>query len=191
MSRLAALAVLAFAPLAVADDKSKPAFTEKDLADGWVTLFDCETTYGWTVKGDAKVEDRTLILKEKASFTYSLPLPPGELLIGGRVSNPVFTGKHAGGVVKFDTPSELNAIHFKPDNTKPIFNGKDLSGWKVFQDEKRSKSKFEVTKDGEIHLTNGPGDLQTEGRYADFVLQLEFKTNGDGLSGGGFFRTEA
>jgi hypothetical protein len=189
MSRLAALAVLVFAPLAAAADKPKPAFTEKDLADGWVTLFDGETTYGWTVQGDAKIEDHTLILKEKASFTYSLPLPPGELRIGGRGSNPVSTGKHAGGVVKFDTPSELNAIHFKPDNTKPLFNGKDLSGWKVFSgDEKRNKSKFEVTKAGEIHLTNGPGDLQTEGKYADFVLQLEFKTNGDGLNSGVFFR---
>lgn len=73
---------------------------------------------------------------------------------------------------------------------KPValFNGKDLTGWSVFKDEKRQNSKAEVTKDGELHLTDGPGDLQSDGKYADFVLQLECKTNGEGLNSGVFFR---
>jgi hypothetical protein len=83
---------------------------------------------------------------------------------------------------------DVQAIDFKPRGLKPLFNGKDLTGWKVFQDAKRSKSKFAVTQAGELHLTNGPGDLQTINQYGDFVLQLEYKTNGKALNSGVFFR---
>jgi len=82
----------------------------------------------------------------------------------------------------------IQTIDFTPSGTEPIFNGKDLKGWSVFDDEKRKKSKFEVTKDGELHVTDGPGDLQTDGKYADFLLQLEVKTNAEGLNSGVFFR---
>ena len=50
MSRLlAACAVLAFAFPASADDKQpKPnTLTAKEIADGWILLFDGETTFGW------------------------------------------------------------------------------------------------------------------------------------------------
>ena len=58
---------------------------------------------------------------------------------------------------------------------KPLFNGKDLTGWKEFPGK---KSKFTVTTEGWINLKDGPGDLQTEGQWADFVLQLECISNG-------------
>ena len=79
-------------------------------------------------------------------------------------------------------------MQYHPSGTKPIFNGKDLTGWSVFKDEKRDKSKWVVKPNGELHLTNGPGDLQTAGKYADFALQLEVKTNGKALNSGVFFR---
>ena len=37
-------------------------------------------------------------------------------------------------------------------------------------------SKWEVTKDGELSLKNGPGDLVSEKEFDNFVLQLECKT---------------
>ena len=46
-----------------------------------------------------------------------------------------------------------------------------------------------MTKDGELHLTNGPGQIETAGDFTNFVLQLECKVNGDGLNSGVFFRT--
>src|SRR5947209_7799317 len=67
---------------------------------------------------------------------------------------------------------------------KPLFNGKDLTGWKVFPGR---KSEFTV-EDGAIVCKNGPGDLQTEGKYGDFILQLECKSNGKHLNSGIFFR---
>jgi hypothetical protein len=82
---------------------------------------------------------------------------------------------------------QVKVARLKPVGLAPIFNGKDLTGWKAFPGD-RYKSKFDVTPAGELHVTNGPGDLQTEKQYANFVLQLECKTNGKALNSGVFFR---
>lgn len=83
----------------------------------------------------------------------------------------------------------LRNVRLKPLDTKPLFNGKDLSGWKQLESEfKRVKSQFSVTKEGWLNIQNGPGDLQTTGAWADFVLQLDCRTNGDNLNSGVFFR---
>jgi hypothetical protein len=78
-------------------------------------------------------------------------------------------------------------VRLLPLGTQPIFNGKDLTGWKEFKGDKY-KSKFTVTPEGWINVKNGPGDLQTEGQWADFVLQAECISNGKQLNSGIFFR---
>ena len=83
----------------------------------------------------------------------------------------------------------ISRFKYRPLNLKPLFNGKDLVGWKKFDgDLKRANSEFAVTKDGWLHVKNGPGDLQTVDQFDDFLLQLECKTNGKGLNSGVFFR---
>lgn len=79
----------------------------------------------------------------------------------------------------------IRSIKLRPENTKPLFNGKDLSGWKEIEGK---KSKFSVNKDGFLEIKDGPGDIQTEGQWADFVLQLDCRCNGDNLNSGVFFR---
>jgi hypothetical protein len=80
-------------------------------------------------------------------------------------------------------------IRLKPLETKALFNGKDLTGWKKFDaDPKKAKSDFSVAKEGWIHLKDGPGDLQTEKEWGDFILQIECFSNGDRLNSGVFFR---
>jgi hypothetical protein len=82
----------------------------------------------------------------------------------------------------------LYAAAVKPRTLAPLFDGKTMKGWKAFDaDPKRAKSKFTV-KDGELHVKDGPGDLATEKLLADFVLQLECRSNGKGLNSGVFFR---
>ena len=82
----------------------------------------------------------------------------------------------------------LQGVKLKPLGLHPLFNGKDLAGWKKFEAEpKRTKSEFTV-EDGTIHLKNGPGDLQTEAQFDDFVLQVECRSNGKHLNSGVFFR---
>ncbi len=225
----------------------KPAaLTPKEIADGWLLLFDGESTFGWKIQGEAKVKDGVLELgngKDRATATFTTSFAdydavvevqgPGQLNFveakgagtacgiwgnanvftikcrckpGGSTSGiklkvgadqvsrseveEEVDGKtslqleaQVGGTVK------LKSVKLKPMGTKPLFNGKDLSGWKVFAgDPKRAATKFEVTKDGELSARNGPGDLQTEKTFDNFVLQLECKTNGKWLNSGIFFR---
>lgn len=80
---------------------------------------------------------------------------------------------------------EFRNIKLKPLGMKSIFNGKDLAGWKTYPD---MKSVFSVTPEGWLNVKNGKGQLETEGSYADFTLQLEVFVNGKGLNSGIFFR---
>src|SRR5439155_4422605 len=108
----------------------------------------------------------------------------GPGLLGNGIAMVWFTVPDAA-----DGRIELRNLKLRPLETRPLFNGKDLSGWKInAADPKRMMSKWEVTKDGELSLKNGPGDLVTEKEFDNFVLQLECKTNGKNLNSGVFFR---
>jgi hypothetical protein len=52
--------------------------------------------------------------------------------------------------------------------TRDLFNGKDLTGWKVMTCE------VEV-QDGAILLKSGNGLVQAEGQFGDFILELDWK----------------
>jgi len=81
---------------------------------------------------------------------------------------------------------EFRNVKLKPLGLKSLFNGKDLSGWKTYPD---MASKFTVTPEGWLNVKDGRGQLETEGQYADFTLQLEVFVNGAGLNSGVFFRS--
>jgi len=87
--------------------------------------------------------------------------------------------QHNGGKIQFRN------ISLKPLGLKSIFNGKDLTGWKQYPE---MVTKFSVTEEGAIHAQDGPGQLETEGIYANFVLQMDAKTNAENLNSGIFFR---
>lgn len=80
---------------------------------------------------------------------------------------------------------EFRNIKLKPLGLTSIFNGRDLVGWKVFPNK---ASVFSVTPEGELNVKNGPGQLELEQQFADFVLQLEIFSNGKHLNSGIFFR---
>ena len=72
----------------------------------------------------------------------------------------------------------LNGWAQKPVN---LFNGKDLTGWRIHGTEKWFVEK------GELICESGPdkqyGYLSTEGEYKDFDLELEFYQESNGNSG--------
>jgi hypothetical protein len=76
-------------------------------------------------------------------------------------------------------------VKLRPLSLKPIFNGKDLSGWKAIPDR---KSVYSVTPEGYLNVKDGNGDLQSTGEYGDFVLQMDIISNGQHLNSGVFFR---
>jgi hypothetical protein len=63
-----------------------------------------------------------------------------------------------------------------------LFNGKDLTGWKVYGTEK-----WYVDSDGLLVSESGPdkgyGYLGTTSEYGDFEVELEFKQEANGNSG--------
>ncbi|NLH99916.1 MAG: DUF1080 domain-containing protein [Chthonomonadales bacterium] len=84
--------------------------------------------------------------------------------------------------------AKFRRILLKPLGTVPLFNGKDLTGWKAVEGAQATVS---VTREGWLSVRNGRGDLQTTGAYGDFMLQMEIKTNGTHLNSGIFFRANA
>jgi hypothetical protein len=250
---LAAVLLLPLASVAWGADADKHnTLTAKEAADGWLLLFDGESTYGWGSPNDSKwtVASGMLapqagkpgLLVTTAAFTdFELNLEyqtklnsTAALLFGcdrdgkqpdsakpvplthrgdGWCRTRVVVYGHTLAAAEFRTGSLRGSgskqprpegpapaaghlalsgngivfrnIKLRPLNTKPIFNGKDLAGWKEFPGR---KSKFSVTKEGWLNIKNGPGDLQTEGQWADFVLQLDCISNGTHLNSGVFFR---
>lgn len=59
----------------------------------------------------------------------------------------------------------------------PLFNGKDLNGWKAM-----GKNQWKV-KDGVLKSPRPGSNLRTEGTYDDFKLHIEFKYPKNGNSG--------
>ncbi len=90
-------------------------------------------------------------------------------------------------------------VFLRPIGTTQLFNGQSLDGWSVVSG---SQSQFGIVdtifRDGTestvevshraIHISNGPGFLQTDSVHADFILQVDARINGDGLNSGIFFR---
>src|SRR5262249_24086580 len=83
----------------------------------------------------------------------------------------------------------LQGVKLKPLGLHSIFNGKNLTGWEKFEGSPMTdKTEVSVKGGGCLYLVNGNGDLQTEGLYDDFVLQIECRTNGPHLNSAVFFR---
>ncbi|MBA3481653.1 MAG: DUF1080 domain-containing protein [Pirellulales bacterium] len=83
-------------------------------------------------------------------------------------------------------PVAFRNIRLKPLGLKPMLNGKDLAGWNT---DNAEASKFEITPEGELQVTNGRGILETDASYGDFAMQLDAYVDGDGLNSGVFFRS--
>lgn len=75
----------------------------------------------------------------------------------------------------------ISLVAFSAHAQKSIFNGKDITGWKIYGTEK-----WYVDK-GELVCESGPekqyGYFATDKEYKDFELTLEFKQESNGNSG--------
>ncbi|HWY87846.1 MAG TPA: DUF1080 domain-containing protein [Gemmataceae bacterium] len=252
MRHLICFVLLLWASPAFAQNAAPKAntLTPKEIAEGWLLLFDGDSDFGWS--GDRKTDDGKLAVTNagmksasarhggqfqdfELQFDYSevgaASAASLNLLRDGQANHPVVglpapkesawcralvtvaAGQITAKIVNADksTINErfplagtgsvqlewtvakgstlyLKNVKLRPRGLKSIFNGKDLAGWKEFPGK---KSKFSITPGGEINIKDGPGDLQTEAKYDDFVLQLECISNGKHLNSGVFFRCRA
>src|SRR5689334_18637889 len=99
---LAAAALLAVASPAFADEKDKPkpnALTPKEIADGWILLFDGETTFGWTIDGPSEVKNGVWHLggNKAAKARFTTTFADYDAVIEADGSDGIGTLKLAGG----------------------------------------------------------------------------------------------
>ena len=136
--------------------------SEQQLQEGYVRPFNNVDTLGWK---NAMLNDG------KLNFTGTVAATPFFFLGFNVVPRNIF--------VSTDADKPMGAM-------KPIFDGQTLDGWSI-----RDKAEATVA-DGAIRLTNGSGAIESEGKYGDFVLQLEYFTperpEGKGVNSGVFFR---
>ncbi|MBA4032920.1 MAG: DUF1080 domain-containing protein [Planctomyces sp.] len=81
-------------------------------------------------------------------------------------------------------PARFRSIYLKPLGLEPLWNGKDLTGWRVVPG---SAGTFAVEGDY-LHVEGGRGFLETEKTAGDFVFQFTARTLDKNLNGGIFFR---
>ncbi len=60
---------------------------------------------------------------------------------------------------------EFRNLALRPLGMEKLFNGQDTAGWTLVPG---SKSKFDIV-DGAIHCHDGPGFLETEREFGNFV----------------------
>jgi hypothetical protein len=113
----------------------------------------------------------TVDVDGETALDYTDPKPIGRGAIGLQFNS---------GLVEFRN------IKLKPLGLKDMTNGRDLAGWQEFRGK---PSKFTLTPEGAIRVSNGPGQLEWQGRAADFVMQLDVFSNGKYLNSGIFFRS--
>ena len=133
------------------------------------------------------------------TVSFSSDVINGSWTLSGHVGyGPFFTQEQVAVLKSFSTfglkietldRTEIHSILVRPTLGEPLFNGKNLDGWKIFKgDAKKEASKWSVTDVGELKVENGPGDLQTTTDHEDFLVRLDVKTMGKALNSGLFFR---
>lgn len=131
--------------------------------------------------GDNRVEWETFdvfVLHDQVTVSLN-----GEEILEYRDAKPLLKGfiglQFNSGAVAFDQ------VWLRPLSMQSLFDGKDLTAWRTFPE---MDGEFAIDDQQTLHVTNGPGQLETKDRYRDFVLQLEARTNAPFLNSGVFFR---
>lgn len=142
---------------------------------GVITLGGTEGEAAWQkVRVVAKGGDVTATVDDKAVEGFSATNGIGHI--------GILYHKYHG--MKAAATVEVRDVKLRPLQLKSIFDGKTLGGWNIIPGH---KSEFNVV-DSAINITNGNGQIETDGLYKNFVLQLDIISNGEHLNSGVFFR---
>jgi hypothetical protein len=204
--------------LGAADDAAKGGFLSKEeVAQGWLMLFDGETTFGWKTTGDVTVENGELVVggAKESSIDNTTTFGPGNLKMEYKLeTEPAASLTNEGETVATGNPNDIGQWkRFATENadgrmrmgvTVPAggkvrlksiaylpTGGKAIFNGKDLDGWKEvegKKSKFSVTSEGWLNVKDGGGDLQTTDQWDDFVLQLDIISNGKHLNSGVFYR---
>lgn len=153
-------------------DEHPDGFTTAALVNRQKAETEIERTDDWN-EFRIVVDGAHVVVQHNGVQALDYTSEPGQIAPIGRIG----LQKNAGKI-------EFRKILLKPLNLESIFDGQSLTGWKTVPG---SKSEFTV-ENGEIHVSNGPGFLETEQTYKDFILQAHAQTHAQDLNSGIFFR---
>jgi hypothetical protein len=169
-----------------------------EARDGWIALYDGATTFGW----DDGAVDGKLLTRGRTTSVFGHCELKGEAAAAGRVvlgdqavSIPagafsINLQVQKAGPVRLTEGVAFKTLLLKPAGLQPVLNRRDLTGWTVLKHPKlpqERQTKWRVT-DGVLHAVGGPGAVELEERYDDFVLQVEARMRASLVNGGVFFR---
>lgn len=164
-------------------------------ADGWIALFDGETTFGWSSaeEGTWVVEDGTLFGTGPTKLTSTTQFKNGTVRFDVRHAAcegwETKTLEVKDGAVTLEVPEgegwNFRNVFFRPDGMKSLFNGQDLTGWKTYPE---MAGKFSANAaEKRIEAKNGLGMLETVDSYGDFIFQSAVSLQPN-VNSGFFFR---
>lgn len=170
--------------------------SDEELREGWIRLFDGVSLFGWrTMQSRFHVRGGVLINDpdHAGMLRYTSRLLNGQVVgqrrrADGRSDWTPFTilmesaAADQAGFFEITLESgQYRDIKFLPKDMKPLLDGKTLRGWKI------NPKAEAIVENGALRLTGGSGSLESEGVYADFLLQLEYRTDKP-VNSGVFFR---
>jgi hypothetical protein len=181
--------------------------TPEESLDGWLALFDGQTTFGFR---DAKLVNQgdQVTLQGGTSTTefadYELRvqvLKEGDIELSGErmpigVGKHVFTSRARRGPIRLGDQLVVESLSLKPLELKSLWNGRDLNGW-----DRRGRvpsgnpgARWSV-ENGVIRVVGGPEALEYAPAvgthlFGDFLVQMTVRTRRAGTNGGFFFRNQ-
>lgn len=186
------IAAVMLAALAAPSGQAPPA-----TPGAWRPLFDGKTTAGWRGFKKAQmpegwtVVDGALTRGGKAGDLVSIEqFDDFELKVEWKAlvakskfkDHPGYARARRGhiGIQDHGDWAAFRSIQIRELGWEPLFNGKDLGGWKNYGEEKWTVENGEILG---VAVTKAYGYLGTEKTYKDFEMRGKFKAEGTGNSG--------
>lgn len=174
--------------------------TAREAMDGWISLFDGKTDFGWK---DARVSDGLLhggvttvrfgdcSLKAEVAAAGTLAVGDRRMQVAAGPFQCEVRG-HGAGPIRLGPGTVVRTLAICPLAVRPLFNGQDLTGWKIVPHPQLAADRQAkwMVEGGAIRTVGGPGALEHEELYGDFVLQATIRTRAPLTNGGVFFRAK-
>lgn len=172
--------------------------TPELAAEGWISLFDGKTTFGWE---GAEVEKGLLLggktLTRFGPCEYKVAFADfGSFTVSGATNKiPVastlgFRDLKGTSTIELGATTKVKSILAKPLKLKSIMPEGELKGWKRMDrpnTPEDRRPKWAMNR-GVLEVVGGPGALESAEEYSNVVIQLEARSRNRHANGGLFFR---
>lgn len=165
---------------------------------GWISLFDGHSDFGWRQAhaGNGRLQGGVSQARfgpcdVRAEFDGPGLLKMGDREVrsdGGNVEL-AYDGPRA--ALKLGPDSKAVSIVLRPRGLEPLFNGRNLDGWKRIDRASLAEAARPLwhVEHGVLRVVSGPGALECTARqYGNLVLQLVVRSRAVHSNGGLFFR---